>query len=135
MKRVPSKKLLYIVYVFLFILLLYALAKVQLSLSYSAKHLKEEYYFYCILSSLLFSCIGFLSAKQWLCYFFNVNKSINVKLLAIGLLFLAFGLIPVFQWIIWLRISANLLEMIVQSTYANHAINMLAGLMIGKSFR
>lgn len=135
MKHIRWKKASYLVYVMLFILTLYLLSKVHLNLQYSAKHVTDDYYFYCILSSVMFCFLGFLSAKQWFLYFLSSNKSIDFKLLALGIALFALGLIPVMLWFIWLGIYANFFAMIVQSTYVNHALNMIAGMVIAKSLK
>lgn len=134
MKHVNWKALSYFAYGLLFILLFYLLARTQLNFQYSAKHITDNYYPLHMLSSLLFCLLGFLSTKQWFLYIKSKEKSIHFKLLALGIVLLILCLIPILQWMIWLGLHSNLFAFILQSTYVNHAISMLAGVVIGKSF-
>jgi hypothetical protein len=130
------KKAFYAAYISLFILTLSLLCIVQINIQlYGAKLMMDEYYIYCVISSFLFCFLGFLSVRQWFLYFLSGKKSINLKLLIFGAVLFAYGAIPVQLWYLLLGIRSNMVLNFIQSTYVNHAVNMLAGIMIGKSFK
>jgi len=130
------RKLFHIIYILLIIITVYLISITQVHIVENAAILElSKYYYYCIISSLLFCFLGFLSTKQWFLYFSYKGKSVDARLLSLGIMLVIIAVIPVQQWIIWFGFGTNIFLKMLQSTYANHAIDMLAGIIIGKSFK
>lgn len=129
------KKVFYAVYILLFILILFLLSAVQSRIQLYSVTLDDKYYVCCVLSSLLFCVLGFLSSKRWPSYFARKKKAVAPRLLIFGIVLFAFGAIPVQMWNIWLGVGTNIFSGAVRSTYVNHAVNMLAGITIGSSLK
>ena len=103
---------------------------------HAAKMEVEKYLIYNVIVSFLLSILGLVAMKNWLEYWCFNKISINIKLLVPGIVLLILGAIPVYQWTMWLGIGyGNFFKMVLNSTYANHATSMLAGIIIGRSFR
>lgn len=107
----------------------------------SSKILKwNNYYFGVIASSLLFALLGFFITNRTVVLFSNKIKP-NIAQLIAGLVVLAIGMIPTIEWTYLLGFGSlfynpspiNLLRTVLQSVYANHAINILAGVTIANS--
>ncbi len=100
--------------------------------------LMNEFYFYCVLASLLFILLGIVLALD----FQNVlekKKYINVQQLILGLILSIIGLVPSYYLRLQLLSDINqIFKFIlrnVQSQYVHYAINMIAGILIGQSIR
>lgn len=119
-----------IVYILLFIVVIYIISWVYMIAT--AHTMRAPSNVYSVLMSLLFSFLGFLSSKQWFLYIKNPSKSVDIKLLVVGIIMFVLGLVPTLIWVVWLGLSSQIL---LASAYSHNAINMLTGIVIGKSFK
>ncbi len=98
----------------------------------------KEFYFYCILASLLFILLGIVLALD-LQNLSEKKISLNIQQLILGLILLIIGLVPIYYLILHLfRFDIKhvfIVYDLYRYQYAHFAINMIAGSLIGQSIR
>ena len=114
---------------------LYALAKIQYEHgNFGIDPIDEVYFKYAVIQSLLFSSLGLLVTKDWIDFFLIGSIKVRPGLLTGGFALFILGAIPAFLWIIHLGLAGRIYVTILASTYANHAMSLMAGVLIGRSF-
>ena len=114
---------------------LYALAKIQYVYgSFGIDPIGEAFFKYEITQALLFSLLGLLVTKNWFEYFISGGIRLKPGLLTGGLALFALGAVPFVVWGIHLGLAGRIYITILASSFANHAMSLMAGVIIGRAF-